>query len=77
MKFTRVPAHTVVEAVLIATDGATTAFMLIVTAFEIALSGVAHAALEVNRHVITSLLDNDTELNDAELVPTTLPFLLH
>jgi hypothetical protein len=77
VKFTVVPAQIVVEAVLILTEGATTALMVMVMLFEIALSGVAQAALEVKRQVITSLLASVVELNEAELVPTTVPFLLH
>jgi hypothetical protein len=72
-----VPAQMVVLDVLIDTEGATTGLIVNVTALEMALSGVAQAAFEINRQVITSLFVNVVELKEAELVPTKVPFLLH
>jgi hypothetical protein len=72
-----VPAQMVVLDVLIDTDGTTIGLIVNVTTLEMALSGVAQAAFEINRQVITSLFVKVVELKEAELVPTTVPFLLH
>jgi hypothetical protein len=74
---TEAPAQPVVVAVAMLTEGAATAVTVIVTPFDVAVVGVAHAAFEVSTQVITSLLANVVDENEAELVPTLLPFTFH
>lgn len=58
-------------------DGATTGETVIVTPLEVAVVGVAQAALEVNTQLTTSLLANVVDENELELVPALLPFTFH
>lgn len=66
-----------VDVVEMVIAGATTGETVIVTPLEVAVVGVAQAALEVNTQVTTSLLANVVDENELELVPALLPFTFH
>jgi len=78
VKVIDVPGHTEVEGDAITEIvGATDAFTVIVTEFEVAVVGLTQAALEVKIQTTTSELFN-VELEYEELfVPTLAPFKVH
>ena len=63
------------EAML--TDGTTTAVTTMVIAFDVAVVGKAHDALEVIITVITSPLFKVVDVNVEEFVPAFTPFTCH
>jgi hypothetical protein len=77
MKLTLVPAHTLVDEVLIDIVGTTGAETEIDTAFDVALVLDTHVAFDVNTQVTTSLLFIVEDVNISEFVPTFVPFTFH
>ena len=74
---TGVPEHTVVAVVEILKVGEVFGLTVMVTAFDVAVEVVAHAAFEVSTQVTISLFASDVLLYVLELAPTLLPFTFH
>ena len=64
-----------VNAIL--TDGVTTVFIVIVMPLDVAVAGLAQAALEVITQVTTCPLVRDEVVNVALLVPAFVPSTFH
>lgn len=74
---TDTPLQTVVALALIDTEAGNEEPTLIVIAFEVAVAGVAQAALLVSTQLITSLSLSVALLNEALFVPAFKPFTFH
>ena len=76
MKVAVVPAQILGVLVLILTLGVTIPVTVMVTTFDVAVKGDAHAKLEVITHETLSLFEN-VLTNVVELVPAFTPFTFH
>lgn len=77
VKFTVLPAQTLVVFAAIEMDGVTIGFTVMFKVFEVAEVGDAQVALEVNTTVTASLLANVEELKAFPPMPTLLPLIFH
>jgi hypothetical protein len=78
VKVTEAPEQIVVpEPLAILTAGTTTGLTVMVTVLEVAVVGLAQAALDVSTQVTASELARVVEVKVAALVPTLVPFTFH
>jgi hypothetical protein len=69
--------HIAVLVAVMETEGVTDGLTVISSVFEVAVDGLAHAALEVTTQDIASLLAKETGEYVEELVPVLTPFFSH
>jgi hypothetical protein len=78
VKVTEAPAHIVEpEPLAILTEGVTEVFTVMAILLEVAVVGLAQAALDVSTQVTASELARVVEVKVAALVPTLVPFTFH
>jgi hypothetical protein len=77
MNVTEEPTQTVVDIVVILTDGVTGGETKILTALEVTVTGEAQVAFDVIIAITTSPFTNDVVEYEEELVPTLIPFTCH
>jgi hypothetical protein len=78
VKVTEAPAQIVVpDPLAMLTEGVTEEFTVIDTLLEVAVAGLAQAALDVSTQVTASELARVVEVKVAAFVPTFVPFTFH
>ena len=78
MNTTEVPAHIAPEGdAEMLTVGVSTGFTDIVTLFDVAVTGLAQVALDVNTQLIISVFARPAFTYVVVLFPTVLPFSFH